>query len=189
MIMGNVDFNLLVHDPLIMSDGILFIWSGFRNRYHGTVNRSRAKWLRENRDKWLPVTAAEEAALRAGAEHRVDIGPDSLPRLKFLREEPTNPQGAVVSEPVITNDGSSTDDDNQSVASSEAATARATPSHDEIIIDGRRLFSARRTAAILRKSERTLQRWHGKKYGPPRTKVGSEVFYDERGLSQWIQGH
>lgn len=187
--MSAVDLNLLVHDPLIMSDGILFGKPAFRSSYLGTVNRSRAKWLRENPDKWLPVTAAQEAALRAGAEHCVEIGPDSLPRLKFLREEPSKPQGTVVSEPVITTDRSSTDEDRQGMTRSELVALPPSPSKDEIIIDGRRLFSARRTADILGKSERTLQRWHGKKYGPPRTKIGSAVFYDERGLSQWIQNH
>jgi hypothetical protein len=187
--MGAVDLNLLVHDPPIMSDGILFGRSGFRNRYLVTVNSSRAKWLRENRDKWLPVTAAQEAALRAGAEHCVEVGPDSVPRLKLLREEPTSPQGTQISEPAITRGRTCADDGNQGGTRSEPVTPAPSPSHDEIMIDGRRLFSARRTAAILRKSERTLQRWHGKKYGPPRTKIGNEVFYDERELSQWIQDH
>jgi hypothetical protein len=189
MNMSTVDLKLLVHDPMVMADGILFSSPAFRARYLGTENRRRANWLSENPDKWVRVTTSEEAALRAGTECNVEIGPDSLPRLKLLRDEPSKPQDAEISKPEATKDRSAVDDATQGVTHPQPASPTPSPNPDEIVIDGRRLFSARHAAAILGKSERTLQRWHAKNYGPPRTKIGSGIFYDERKLYQWIQDH
>lgn len=181
--MGTVDLKQLVHGPSPLRDGILFDSPRSRGRYLGTENRLRAKWLSDNRDKWVPISATVEAALRAGAEYVVEPGPDHLPRLKLLSD------GAEMAMPAVTGDSSSMDETAQGTPAPQPVSSSPTPPRDEILVDGRRLLSARRTAAILGKSERTLQRWHTKQYGPPRTKIGNEIFYDERKLSQWIQDH
>jgi len=187
--MGTVDLNLLVHDPLVMSDGILFGRSGFRARYLVTENRLRAKWLSENRDKWLPIAVAVEAALRAGTECVVETGPDLLPRLKLLPDGRSNLHDVKMTRPAVTKDSASLDEKGQEIGVPQPVNSSTMLGRDEILVEGGRLLSTARTAAILGKSERTLQRWHVKKYGPPRTKIGSEVFYNERKLSQWIQHH
>lgn len=187
--MSTVDLNLLVHDPRVRPDGILFSCPAFRSRYLGTENRLRAKWLSENRGKWLPVAAAVEAALRAGTERVVEIGANLLPRLRLLPDDQSDPHDVEMTKPAAVKDSSSIDEKAQEMEPPQPVNSSTMPSRDEILVEGGRLLSAARTAAILRKSERTLQRWHAKKYGPPRTKIGNEIFYDERKLSQWIQHH
>ena len=61
------------------------------------------------------------------------------------------------------------------------------PTRDEIIIDGLRLISERRVAAMLGVSRRTLQRWQKANKGPPRVKIGRRIFHDEDKLKAWIQ--
>jgi len=56
---------------------------------------------------------------------------------------------------------------------------QAVSTRDEIIIDGRRLISDRRVAAMLKVSKRTLQRWRQENKGPPWRKIGRRIFYDE----------
>ena len=58
---------------------------------------------------------------------------------------------------------------------------------DEIIIDGLRLISERRVAAMLGVSRRTLQRWQKANKDPPRVKIGRRIFHDEDKLKAWIQ--
>jgi hypothetical protein len=97
MIMSTVDLNLLVHDPLVMPDGILFSCSAFRASYLVTENRLRAKWLSENRDKWLPIAVAVETALRAGTEGR------------------SNSHDVEMTIPAVTKDNSSMDEKAQEI--------------------------------------------------------------------------
>ena len=38
----------------------------------------------------------------------------------------------------------------------------------------------------LKVCERTLDRWHNQRKGPPRTKVGSKVIYKVEAVREWL---
>jgi predicted DNA-binding transcriptional regulator AlpA len=38
-------------------------------------------------------------------------------------------------------------------------------------------------------SERTADRWHVLRTGPPRTKAGKKVLYRKSAISEWLKGH
>ena len=42
-------------------------------------------------------------------------------------------------------------------------------------------------ARLLDKSVRTLDRWHLRRIGPPRTLCGSSIFYSKKLVSAWLQ--
>ncbi len=42
-------------------------------------------------------------------------------------------------------------------------------------------------AALIGRSERTLDRWHELRIGPPRIKVGSMIFYPAKTYENWVE--
>lgn len=42
-------------------------------------------------------------------------------------------------------------------------------------------------AAELGVNERTLNRWHTERIGPPRTKIGARVYYRRDGVAEWVR--
>lgn len=45
----------------------------------------------------------------------------------------------------------------------------------------------RNFAAMLGKSERTLDRWAERRIGPPRIRVGNMVFYPQKAYEEWLE--
>ena len=60
---------------------------------------------------------------------------------------------------------------------------------DEIEIDGRRYATQAGLARRLGVTCRTLARWHERRIGPPKIKVGKLVLYDLAKLHTWLEGH
>jgi hypothetical protein len=50
-------------------------------------------------------------------------------------------------------------------------------------------FTAAQLATILKKSTRTLDRWHIRKIGPPRTQVARLILYRKTSVMQWLQAN
>lgn len=42
-------------------------------------------------------------------------------------------------------------------------------------------------AAELGITDRTLNRWHTDRIGPPRTKIGSRVYYRKDSVAEWLR--
>ncbi len=42
-------------------------------------------------------------------------------------------------------------------------------------------------AAELGTTERTLARWHADRVGPPRTKIGTRVYFRKDSVAQWLE--
>jgi predicted DNA-binding transcriptional regulator AlpA len=63
----------------------------------------------------------------------------------------------------------------------------ARDTRDEVVIDSRRFVHQRRAAAILGRSQRTLQRWRKEGIGPPSTKIGRTVYYEISKLLEWLE--
>ena len=47
-------------------------------------------------------------------------------------------------------------------------------------------LSKAQAAAYINKSDATLDRWNRLRVGPPRTKLGSSVYYREAALKAWL---
>jgi hypothetical protein len=54
------------------------------------------------------------------------------------------------------------------------------------IIGDRKLFRPEGAAELLGKSTVTLKRWRMANSGPPVTRIGRDVYYDEAGLISWV---
>jgi len=54
-----------------------------------------------------------------------------------------------------------------------------TPSNDD-------LLTREQAAEYLQVSVRNLDRWHAKRYGPPRCKIGRLVRYRKSSIDRWI---
>lgn len=44
-----------------------------------------------------------------------------------------------------------------------------------------------KTAEDLGITRRTLDRWHARRIGPPRIKIGNKVWYRREAVSEWLQ--
>ena len=42
-------------------------------------------------------------------------------------------------------------------------------------------------AQLLGKSVRTLDRWHLRRIGPPRTRAGCSILYSKKMVTEWLQ--
>ena len=42
-------------------------------------------------------------------------------------------------------------------------------------------------AKQLKKSERTLDRWHALRMGPPRTLIGRDIYYRRDAVKRWLE--
>jgi predicted DNA-binding transcriptional regulator AlpA len=42
-------------------------------------------------------------------------------------------------------------------------------------------------AAELGITDRTLNRWHTERMGPPRTKIGSRIYYRREAVAEWLK--
>jgi hypothetical protein len=47
-------------------------------------------------------------------------------------------------------------------------------------------FSRDETAVELDVSTRTLDRWWSQRVGPPRTKIGNQIFYRKAAVESWV---
>lgn len=56
--------------------------------------------------------------------------------------------------------------------------------HADILSD---YMTEEQAAAALRKSVRTLRRWHTLREGPPRTLLGREILYRRDAVREWIR--
>ena len=67
----------------------------------------------------------------------------------------------------------------------------ASPAHDhgadETVLTG--YLPPAQLATVLNVSERTLQRWHGLRCGPPRITVGHTILYNVAKVRRWLQDH
>jgi predicted DNA-binding transcriptional regulator AlpA len=50
-------------------------------------------------------------------------------------------------------------------------------------------FTVEELSTLLGRSTRTLFRWHARRRGPPRTKIGSLVIYRRAAVESWLQSH
>lgn len=50
-------------------------------------------------------------------------------------------------------------------------------------------FTLSELATYLGRSERTLNRWHAHRKGPPRFKIGNLVLFRRAAVEAWITGH
>ena len=53
-----------------------------------------------------------------------------------------------------------------------------------LVLDG--FLRREQLAEQLEKSERTLDRWHALRIGPPRICIGRTIFYDIRSVRAWL---
>ncbi|MCH9051145.1 MAG: transcriptional regulator [Proteobacteria bacterium] len=60
----------------------------------------------------------------------------------------------------------------------------ATPTQQEHVLTG--YLTRAELAAQLGKSERTLDRWHSLRVGPPRAKVGRSPVYRIKAVQRWL---
>ena len=183
------EINPVVFDPSVVPYPIEFIHPGVRCRYLGTVNRLRRKWLDEHKDLWRPYKTIEDgvAVLRPRIEGGdIETIPGTPSSSKLLSDTPLNTNGTEVSLPTPTKALLPAHEPTL-VTLPAVIGPQAVSTRDEIIIDGRRLISDRRVAAMLGVSKRTLQRWRQENKGPPRRKIGRRIFYDEDKLKTWIQ--
>jgi hypothetical protein len=71
-----------------------------------------------------------------------------------------------------------------------ASTTSARPNHTKPAIDTMPdafgLVSEQAIAAMLRRDERTLQRWQAERRGPPFIMVGKERRYNPDSVKQWL---
>ena len=58
---------------------------------------------------------------------------------------------------------------------------------DRSVLSG--LLTRRDLSATLGVSERTLDRWHALRVGPPRIKMGQRVLYRREALEKWLLAH
>ena len=42
-------------------------------------------------------------------------------------------------------------------------------------------------AAELGVTDRTLNRWHTERIGPPRTKIGARIYYRREAVAEWVR--
>jgi hypothetical protein len=148
----------------------MFQCANYRSRYFRTDNRLRAKWLRDNPDKWRVLTAEEQTEFERYAQEEAGA----------LRPNGTTAVSAPTPDRHVSEDKQPSPAVVPPSAGPEPQTA-----NDEIIIDGRRCVSAGRAAAILNRSIRTLERWHEKSTGPSRIYRGRQVFYDLDEVTNW----
>lgn len=57
------------------------------------------------------------------------------------------------------------------------------------IIAGRRYITIEKLAQTIGRTTRTLQRWHARRIGPPRTEILGLILYDEAKLPEWLARH
>lgn len=183
------EMNPVVFDPSVVPYPIQFIHPKFKSSYLGTVNRLRRKWLDEHKDLWRPYKTIEDgvAVLRPRIEGGdIETIPGTPSSSRLLSDTRLNTNGTEVSLPTPTK-ALLPAHEPALVTLAAVIGPQAVSTRDEIIIDGRRLISDRRVAAMLKVSKRTLQRWHKANKGPPRVKIGGRIFYDEDKLKAWIQ--
>ncbi|RZU98782.1 helix-turn-helix transcriptional regulator [Spiribacter vilamensis] len=51
------------------------------------------------------------------------------------------------------------------------------------------LISLQTFAEEMGVTRRTVERWHAQRIGPPRIKIGKQVFYRRESISDWIIAH
>jgi hypothetical protein len=49
-------------------------------------------------------------------------------------------------------------------------------------------FTKSGLAREINKSERTLDRWHALRFGPPRIQLGKTILYPRAGFLEWLRG-
>lgn len=162
---------------------LVFLTIHDRLFYIGRLSPSqREKWRRDHPERWktredalrdLQARAAIEAkptetsSTASGTEVRTAVKPEAHLPAAADKQLPDN---APTNTPAPTIEN-----------------AKATvPADDEIIIGGRQFVSEARVAEILGRHPRTLQRWHKKGKGPPRTTIGRKVYYELNDLPEWI---
>jgi Helix-turn-helix domain len=175
---------LVVFDQVV-PDGIVFR-RYYRSPYLGTVNRLRAKWLREHPGTWRYLTPEERASLRPPTEDVVDVVLP-MPNSPLMSNARPNTNGDETAMLALAEGGPPKDGQLAPATPPAAPEPQAQSTHDEIIIDGHRFISERRVAEILTVAKRTLQRWRKENRGPPWVKVGRKIFYDEDKLKPWMQ--
>ncbi len=183
------EMNPVVFDPSVVPYPIQFIHPAVQSRYFGTVNRLRRKFLDEHKGLWRPHKTIEDgiAVLRPRIEGGdIETIPGTPSSSELLSDTRLNTNGTEVSLPTPTK-ALMPAHEPALVTLPAVIGPQAVSTRDEIIIDGRRLISDRRVAAMLKVSKRTLQRWQKANKGPPRVKIGGRIFYDEDKLKAWIQ--
>lgn len=53
--------------------------------------------------------------------------------------------------------------------------------------EGSEYLTVEELSKLLGRSTRTLFRWHARREGPPRTKVGSLILYRRTAVDNWLQ--
>jgi predicted DNA-binding transcriptional regulator AlpA len=183
------EMNPVVFDPSVVPYPIQFIDPAVQSRYFGTVNRLRRKFLDEHKGLWRPYKTIGDgvAVLRPRIEGGdIETIPGTPSSSRLLSDTRLNTNGTEVSLPTPTK-ALLPAHEPALVTLPAVIGPQAVSTRDEIIIDGRRLISDRRVAAMLKVSKRTLQRWQKANKGPPRVKIGGRIFYDEDKLKAWIQ--
>ena len=169
-----IDWKTLSFEKSHTFDGYVFATANERCRYIGLLLRDRPRWLREHPDRWRRIADVQQEAAPPAppVESEIDLGAEPAGREVSL---PTPTKALLPAhEPAL-------------VTPPAVIGPQAVSTRDEIIIDGRRLISERRVAAMLKVSKRTLQRWRQENKGPPRVKIGRRIYYDEDKLKLWIQ--
>jgi predicted DNA-binding transcriptional regulator AlpA len=172
---------ITVYDPSVSPFRIEFIDGRARALYLRTVNRLRRKWLDEHGDMWRPYAPTED---ETAVSQRIEGNGCGT-----LVAPATNTPAAAHNEVSSLTRPDRSLDARQVVHVAPPVVAAVASSRDEIIIGGQRLISQRCVVAKLGINKRTLLRWHTRKIGPPRVKIGRGVFYDQDKLMDWLQRH
>jgi Helix-turn-helix domain len=48
-------------------------------------------------------------------------------------------------------------------------------------------FEEQEFAAVLDRDVRTVRRWHSKRTGPPRVRVGRKILYKKSSVARWLE--
>lgn len=70
-------------------------------------------------------------------------------------------------------------------ARTAAKSAKRKPSRRESILETH--FDKEGFCKFLGVDQRTADRWQASRYGPPRSRIGSRVYYDKRVVMEWIK--